>query len=1112
MTLLKTSKMIEKDSIGVNEVKAGPSHTERDSECWNCGRVGHTSGQCRSKAWRCSSCKGKGHKEKYCERATQYRNRSKSRTRAKPHKKRCGRVVLAASIEVDVKQVFADAVRRLPVTAETIRKHTEMSVVLRKLKSFIDSGRWPKVVKGAWKHFHNRRESLSVVQGCVMLNDRVVIPETLRTSNGQAERFVDILKRGIKKLKGEGSPTLRPNSDCLYTVLLAYRTTPNAALQGKSPAEVFLGRRLRTRLSMLVPTREQPESGFAADRRKQVEAQFNRRHGARSREFSSGDQVMVKSHRGASNFEWTGGIVIKRTGRVTYEVDIGGKHVLRHANQMRKVMSGQKNDTSSSRDLLLDLFETDPVTTESVPDRSDGLGVVDQPEVVNPRDSSENSISGNIEPSDPTTQGNGNGLPRPTLPAGSNCASTIYRNYGAVHFQVSFLHEEACKQYAANTEETYTLIMQLDRKEDESIQISQLPINSPVKKSISLKGRQYTVELKLLDTALAHLAECVIAELHEVLQEFTQQSLFPPDGHQILKSMNTALKTVVDICVLSVWDLSTSNDPSPVLTGELVRMVKESAERWMEEVSRPNTEDEKDRCLTIQSMWEMLQRNFPTYNLFFHQFNINYAEIVLETIDEKLESFSHDYLSESLAQLDSRQGDQLEMFTKYSMRFYDTLHSLADFGKKNRVKTLRLYDFEAWFAQVTVFWTYSWREISLKMVARTISLNTDGDATKYEHRRPLPGGLYSFLCIQKGLSDDYSMLAFQRPEHMVMGSISLVHIYSENIYAYAKKLHTDALSTDSGTESRIVRAVNGIEQALLFISERWRRFVDFDRITAVLTEEEVAAIQNSCMNVLDASRKLASSQRNRIAAASAPLTQPTPISSSTYTQKNPTCNNCANNSNHLHKSYSHLLTKGKRCEQIMYALLRIHSRFKRDDVIKIAKNITVDHHEHSKTLVAWIIDFSINFPRIDSMQVTLKAIHAILEIPAETSELTSLLHLYSFTTDELILSYYAKVAENVHVNLNDQLCNQLIGRTFLATNQLPRLESLSIRKLPKPQSLPLQQPDDGHQQPYYKVTELKKFYKVCTRAAAQPYSDRGVFADAQGTKRIRQNCQSVHTS
>ncbi|KIH68581.1 hypothetical protein ANCDUO_01083 [Ancylostoma duodenale] len=79
---------------------------------------------------------------------------------------------------------------------------------------------------------------------------------------------------------------------------------------------------------------------------------------------------------------------------------------------MRKVMSGQRSDTSSSRDLLPDLFETDPVTTESMPDRSEGLRVEGQSEVVDSREPSGNSILGNIEPSDLTTQENGNGLPR----------------------------------------------------------------------------------------------------------------------------------------------------------------------------------------------------------------------------------------------------------------------------------------------------------------------------------------------------------------------------------------------------------------------------------------------------------------------------------------------------------------------------------------------------------------------------------------------------------------------------------------------------------------------------------------------------------------------------
>ncbi|EYC07831.1 hypothetical protein Y032_0068g153 [Ancylostoma ceylanicum] len=60
--------------------------------------------------------------------------------------------------------------------------------------------------------------------------------------NGQAERFVHTLKRGIKKLKGEK----RPSGETLNVVLRAYRTTPNSSLDENTPAKVFLGRKLRT--------------------------------------------------------------------------------------------------------------------------------------------------------------------------------------------------------------------------------------------------------------------------------------------------------------------------------------------------------------------------------------------------------------------------------------------------------------------------------------------------------------------------------------------------------------------------------------------------------------------------------------------------------------------------------------------------------------------------------------------------------------------------------------------------------------------------------------------------------------------------------------------------
>ncbi|XP_055623317.1 uncharacterized protein K02A2.6-like [Toxorhynchites rutilus septentrionalis] len=68
-------------------------------------------------------------------------------------------------------------------------------------------------------------------------------------SNGQAERFVDSLKRGLKKLRyGESSPTL----EHLHTFLSVYRSTPNPNTpESTSPAEAFLGRPVRNTLDLL---------------------------------------------------------------------------------------------------------------------------------------------------------------------------------------------------------------------------------------------------------------------------------------------------------------------------------------------------------------------------------------------------------------------------------------------------------------------------------------------------------------------------------------------------------------------------------------------------------------------------------------------------------------------------------------------------------------------------------------------------------------------------------------------------------------------------------------------------------------------------------------------
>jgi len=79
----------------------------------------------------------------------------------------------------------------------------------------------------------------------------ILSPPNHPQSNGRAERFVDTFKRGLLKLRGEGDV-----DKILDTFLLAYRTTPSSSLPQRCPAELFFGRKPRTTLDLLLPTKQ----------------------------------------------------------------------------------------------------------------------------------------------------------------------------------------------------------------------------------------------------------------------------------------------------------------------------------------------------------------------------------------------------------------------------------------------------------------------------------------------------------------------------------------------------------------------------------------------------------------------------------------------------------------------------------------------------------------------------------------------------------------------------------------------------------------------------------------------------------------------------------------
>ncbi|XP_055351901.1 uncharacterized protein K02A2.6-like [Paramacrobiotus metropolitanus] len=143
-------------------------------------------------------------------------------------------------------------------------------------------------------------------------------------SNGQAERYVQTIKDGVAKLMAD-----RKNlSDALRQFLWRYRGAPYATT-GKSPAELFLGRKFRTQLDLLSPVM------FTHTERNRQRYQHNFDKRTKRKSFLPGDLVMVRDYRLNRTVDWTSGRLVRREGTRIWEVSVEGAIWRRHLNQIR---------------------------------------------------------------------------------------------------------------------------------------------------------------------------------------------------------------------------------------------------------------------------------------------------------------------------------------------------------------------------------------------------------------------------------------------------------------------------------------------------------------------------------------------------------------------------------------------------------------------------------------------------------------------------------------------------------------------------------------------------------------------------------------------------------
>ncbi|XP_044755014.1 uncharacterized protein K02A2.6-like [Coccinella septempunctata] len=162
-------------------------------------------------------------------------------------------------------------------------------------------------------------------------------------SNGQVERFVDTFKRALRKIERGGQPL----GQQIQTFLATYRTTPSRYTpNGTSPAEVLLGRKVRTTLDLLLPSR--------------VGHQDNDNDAIPSKSFEIGDMIYCQVHSNNS-YKWKPGRITDKLGNVMYEISLeNSQRILRvHANQLKEryvKCSGNENDILPL-EILMESFE-----------------------------------------------------------------------------------------------------------------------------------------------------------------------------------------------------------------------------------------------------------------------------------------------------------------------------------------------------------------------------------------------------------------------------------------------------------------------------------------------------------------------------------------------------------------------------------------------------------------------------------------------------------------------------------------------------------------------------------------------------------------------------------
>ncbi|CAH0721443.1 unnamed protein product, partial [Brenthis ino] len=363
--------------------RAAPRSVDAQLRCWRCGR-GHRADRCRFAQYNCDECNQRGHLKVMCK---EVRNRSYGRhkyvSETDKSEDEFFNIQLAAKgnkpylviVKMDGRPIECeiDTGSRISAVSEQFyqqnftHKHIVSDNLLLKCYSGsrIESLGYISVDVSLGNERANNLSLYIIKNGGRPLLGREWIRalkiKQISFNEITDDQFVSCLREEFPEVFSE---QLGENiSQALSKFLFQYRNCEHTTT-AVSPAVALLGRRLRGRLDAL-----RPDVGAVV-----LEAQSKQvdRAGGTNRELQLGDTVLTRDYT-TKGEKWSEGTVTKKTGPVSFKVDVGGGvEWRRHQDQMIQLGNRkEKNRYSLARTSTTASADANEEQTPGVDDDAD---------------------------------------------------------------------------------------------------------------------------------------------------------------------------------------------------------------------------------------------------------------------------------------------------------------------------------------------------------------------------------------------------------------------------------------------------------------------------------------------------------------------------------------------------------------------------------------------------------------------------------------------------------------------------------------------------------------------------------------------------------------------